>query len=119
MTENSNKHKDGSDDLLLEQFFRAASAEQLADDGFSRRVMARLPERQTRLSRIWTAACVAAAVALFTATGGWQQAAEGIARLLTTVPTMTQLLQLMLCGAVLTTLAATELMRSESTGLNP
>lgn len=113
-TDNHNKdHRPADVDALLEQFFLAAREERLADDGFTGRVMARLPQRQERLSRLWTAACVVAATALFTALGGWQQAALGMARVLTTAPTATQLLQLMLCGAALTTLAATELMWRE------
>ena len=110
MTENNNYHKDEGD-LLLEQFFYAARMEQLPDDGFTHRVMMRLPERQERLSHIWTAVCVIAALAVFTLIGGWQQVAAGIVRVLSSVPTTTQILQLMVCGAVLTTLAAAEVMR--------
>lgn len=112
MTENNNYHKDDGD-LLLEQFFQAARAEQLADDGFTHRVMMLLPERQERLSHIWTAVCVVAALAVFTLIGGWHQVAAGIIHVLSSVPTTTQLLQLMVCGAVFTTLAAIELMRRE------
>ena len=111
MAENNNNIDNG--DLLLEQFFQAARTEQLADCGFSRRVMMRLPERQERLSHIWTAACVVTALAVFTLIGGWQQAAAGVVRVLSSVPTTGQLLQLAFCGAVLTALAAAELMRRE------
>ena len=111
MTGNNIHQDDG--DLLLEHFFQAARAERLADNGFSRRVVARLPQRQERLSHIWTAACVVVAVAVFILAGGWQQAVAGIVRVLASAPTTAQLLQLMLCGAALTSLAATELMWRE------
>lgn len=116
MTENNNHNKDArtnDDDILLEQFFQAARVEQLADNGFSHRVMMRLPERQQRLSQIWTWGCVIVAVAVFIFIGGGQQVAAGIIRVLSSVHTTTQLLQLMVCGAVLTTLAAIEVMRRE------
>lgn len=101
-------------DLLLEQFFQAARAEQLPDNGFTHRVMTRLPEHQVRLSRLWTAACIAVGLIVFTLIGGWNILVAGIIGLLATMPTTSsQLLHLMLCGAVLTALAAAELIRRE------
>ena len=122
MTENDNNiigMTASGDDLLLEQFFRRSRAEQISDDGFSRRVMMSLPAAETatasalRLSRLWTAACLVVAIAVFTLVGGWQMAVRGILSSLTSPHTSAQLLQLMVCGAALTTLAATELMRRE------
>ncbi len=102
------------DDLLLEQFFQAARAEQLPDNGFTHRVMTRLPEHQVRLSRLWTAACIAVGLIVFTLIDGWNILVAGIIGLLATMPTTSsQLLHLMLCGAVLTALAAAELIRRE------
>lgn len=103
-----------SDDLLLEQFFQPARSEQLADNGFSHRVVAAVAADSRAglslvwLSRLWTAACIVVAVGVFTYLDGWQKAVAGIAGMLSTMPTTTQLLHLMVCGAVLTTLAATE-----------
>ncbi len=119
MTENNNSHSNwSSDDLLLEQFFQTARSEQLADKGFSHRVMARLPERQMWLSRIWTAACIAVALAVFSFFDGWQKVAAAIFGVLTTTPTTTLLLQLMACGAVVTALVASELIRHERLSLD-
>lgn len=116
MTENNDNYTDIAaldDDLLLEQFFQAARAEQLPDDGFSRQVMMLLPERQQRLSRRWTIVCVVIAVTLFFLTGGWQLLTLTVINILTGLHTTTQLLQLMVCGAVLTALAAAELLQRE------
>lgn len=124
MTENSNRQlqaqptvgstaaADGSD-LLLQQFFSAARSEQLPDNGFTRRVVSRLPLRQKRLSRLWTAACIAVGAVLFTLIGGWQQMANGIVDLLSASYTPAQLFHLMVCGAVLNTIAIAELMHRE------
>jgi hypothetical protein len=101
------------DDRLLEMFFSEARAEQLSDNGFSRRVMMRLPERQLKLSRWWTFLCTALAIVIFTAIGGWHRAASTIVTMLTTAPTREQLLQIMVCGAVLTVITACEMMRRE------
>lgn len=49
------------DELLVRKFFEENKAE-LPDDGFSQRVMRRLPDRARRLNRIWTAVCVVAGV---------------------------------------------------------
>ena len=133
MTENNTYHSDplvhpsseggggGStidDDLLLEQFFQAARAEQLPDNGFTHRVMTRLPERQLRLSKLWTAACIVMGVfgrhKLIPAISPgktWEGTIIGV--LITMPTTSSQLLHLMLCGVVLTALIAAELIRRE------
>ncbi|MBR6188989.1 MAG: DUF5056 domain-containing protein [Prevotella sp.] len=129
MTENNTYHNDplvqpssegggggctSDDDLLLEQFFQAARAEQVPDNGFTHRVMTRLPEHQLLLSRLWTAACIIVGLVVFTLIGGWNIIVAGIIGVLTTMPTTSsQLLHLMLCGIVLTALAAAGLIRSE------
>lgn len=53
-----------NDDKLIEQFFERHPME-IKDDGFSRRVMQRLPEKQLRESRVWTIICSAAGIAMF------------------------------------------------------
>lgn len=59
---------DNHDDKLLKQFFAEASHQTIADDGFSRRVMHRLPQRINWFAKVWMACCivVAAALAYFT-----------------------------------------------------
>lgn len=53
-----------TDDELLEHFFGVSHFE-LPDEGFSSRVMQRLPQRARRMNQIWTTVCFAVAMALF------------------------------------------------------
>lgn len=55
---------DNRDELLVKRFFEENRIE-MPDDGFSRRVMRRLPGSTKRISRIWTAVCAAVAVLFF------------------------------------------------------
>ncbi len=52
---------DDRDELLVRKFFEDNAVE-VPDDGFTRRVMRRLPDRERRLSRIWAAVCAVAGV---------------------------------------------------------
>lgn len=56
-------------DKLLEQFF-ADNRQEIADNGFSRRVMHHLPRRNQHLSEIWTAFCFTLALVLFVVLDG-------------------------------------------------
>lgn len=59
------QHKDQhTDEELLASFFTAQKAE-IPDNGFSARVMRRLPRHARRLNQIWTTFCFAIAMALF------------------------------------------------------
>ena len=64
------------DNVLIEQFFKQAAAQQIEDNGFTERVMMNLPESQVekvhRLSLLWTVFCVVMSVVLFFIFGGWQ-----------------------------------------------
>lgn len=53
-----------TDDELLMQFFSAAKQE-IPDNGFSEKVMQRLPQRARRMNRIWSTICFAAGMAIF------------------------------------------------------
>ena len=63
---------------LLEQFFSEAARQQVADDGFSQRVMQALPERERpavslrRFNRLWTLFCVTVFAVLFVVFHGWE-----------------------------------------------
>lgn len=74
------------DEELLQRFFADSARMDIADDGFTDRLMRRLPEevdtRCYRLYRLWTAAMVAVCVAVFFFVNGFQ------------------LLKLRVCGAV-------------------
>ena len=65
MTEDNN-------DLLLQQLFSEAAAQQIADDGFTERVMRRLPSRINWFTRLWTLFCVTVFCVLFVVFDGWQ-----------------------------------------------
>ena len=46
-----------NDDKLLTSFF-AEHRQEIADNGFSRRVLRHLPDRSRHLAQIWTAFCL-------------------------------------------------------------
>lgn len=60
-------------DKLLRDFF-AENKQEIADNGFSRRVMRHLPDRSHRLARIWSAFVMAVAVVLFFWLDGFEAA---------------------------------------------
>lgn len=50
---------DKQNEQLLQQFFSEAAQQTIADNGFTERVMSRLPVRNMKLfTRIWTACCI-------------------------------------------------------------
>lgn len=58
-----------NDDKLLRQIF-ADNRLELADNGFSRRVMRSLPRRTNRLYQVWNVLCFSLAAVLFVALDG-------------------------------------------------
>lgn len=58
-----------NDDKLLNLFF-AEHRQEIADNGFSRRVIRNLPDRSQRLSQIWVTFCFTLALVLFVAFDG-------------------------------------------------
>ena len=64
-----------NEDKLIEKLFQEAAQLQIADDGFTERVMERLPQNRVStqwLSRLWTLFCVVTAVVLFFLLDGWE-----------------------------------------------
>lgn len=57
---------------LLQQFFSEMTSEPLADNGFTERVMRRLPMQKSWFARLWTPFCIATFVVLFIAFRGWE-----------------------------------------------
>ena len=53
-----------NDEELIARFF-ADNRQEIADDGFTRRVMERLPGKALWLNRLWTAACMLVGLGLF------------------------------------------------------
>lgn len=88
MTDVKNKisYDETVDEALLQRFFADSTRMDIADEGFTDRLMRRLPEevdtRYYRLYRLWTAAMAAVCVAVFFFVNGFQ------------------LLKLRVCGAV-------------------
>lgn len=82
------------EDMLLRDFFLQASQTEIADEGFSRRVMSRIDpisQRRTRIaSRVWTAACCLAAILLMPWTEMASQAKSGIVALICRFPLMAE-----------------------------
>ncbi len=78
ITDNCNGHNDGdfSDDVLVGKFFEDNRIT-VADDGFTRRVMHRLPSRVRIYNVVWTAVCLIAGILLFLKYKGWN-AFEGL-----------------------------------------
>lgn len=78
MTDVKNKisYDETVDEALLQRFFADSARMDIADDGFTDRLMRRLPEevdaRCYRLYRLWTAAMVAVCVAVFFFVNGFQ-----------------------------------------------
>lgn len=90
-----------NNDILLQQFFAEASRQEIADDGFSRRVINRLPSRVNWLVRLWTAFCVTVGVVLFVVFRGWELVFEHVATLLQPLQSMSPSAQLLLLAATL------------------
>lgn len=87
---------------------------EIADDGFTERVMRRVPSRNTQtLSRLWTVFCVALGVLLFVLLRGWEVMAYGLLMLVNTPPTHQQLLMFAASAGVIGVLAIVELLGRE------
>ena len=65
--------KEVDNDKILRNFF-TENKQDIADNGFSRRVMRRLPDRSYRLVRLWSAFVAAVATVLFIWLGGLEAA---------------------------------------------
>lgn len=79
-----------SDDRLIERFFQEAAQQQIADDGFTERVMASLPDASVRvhqLTRMWTWFCILTGGVLFFLLNGWETLKATMLAILETVLT--------------------------------
>ena len=74
-------------DLLLRQLFSEAAQQTIEDNGFTERVMRRLPVRVNWFTRLWTAFCILLALLLFTLFHGFELMAVQLEVLLRTLPT--------------------------------
>ena len=68
-----------NDDLLIQQFLAPLKTDEVADDGFSLRVIHALPNRrQERQSRVWTVFCLVVGALLFLFTHSWETLLSGL-----------------------------------------
>lgn len=91
-------------DLLLQQFFHDAAQQQIADDGFTERVMQQLPQTRCnlqRFNRLWTLFCVGVFLVLFVLFRGWELLAIHFEVLLRTLLVETFSINLPLLAAIL------------------
>ena len=70
---------------MLQQFFSDAARQQIADDGFTERVMQQLPARTSWFTRLWTPFCVSVFVVLFIVFRGWELLALHFENMLHTI----------------------------------
>ena len=63
---------------LLKQFFSETAQQTIADDGFTERVMQRLPLRANWFVRLWDGLCLLVAAILFIVYDGWQLLADHV-----------------------------------------
>lgn len=71
-------------DQLLEQFFQPAKTVKIEDNGFTERVMHKLPYNPMCLSYLWTLFCVVLGIVAFVVFVGWRPIYQGILTLLNT-----------------------------------
>ena len=70
---------------MLQQFFSEAAQQQIADNGFTERVMRQLPSRTGWFTRLWTPFCVTVFVVLFVLFRGWELLAVHLEGMLQTL----------------------------------
>jgi hypothetical protein len=80
-----------TDNELLEKLFKEARQMEVADNGFTQRVMQQLPQAEAyhpllrsrlALSRLWTGFCITVAVVLFVLMRGWELIGYGLLMLM-------------------------------------
>ena len=94
-------------DLLIKHFFQQAAQQQIADNGFTERVMQRLPQhtslaaRRTLLTRLWTASCIVVFAVLFVVFHGWELLTIQFEVMLQTLSVQTFSVNLLMVATVL------------------
>ena len=88
-------------DSLLQQFFSEAASQQIADDGFTERVMQRLPSRMNWFVRIWNTVCIGLFAVLFIVFRGWELLAVQLEVMLRTMSTHSFSINLLMLFSVI------------------
>ena len=93
-----------NDERLLQQFFSEAANRKIEDNGFTERVMQRLPVTQhswlSRFSTLWTIFCVTVFAVLFVVFRGWELLAVQLEVMLRTMATQPFSINLMMLFSV-------------------
>ena len=102
------------DEKLIDRFFGEAGRQEIADEGFSERVMARIAQqdvtagaRSALLCRLWTWFCLLVGAVLFMVLNGWAQLVLSARVLLSAVLTQIEV--------VITTAPTTEILLTPAT----
>jgi hypothetical protein len=94
-------------DILLKQFFQEASQQQIADNGFTERVMQHLPQHSLLaahrrwLTRLWTMFCIVVFAILFVLFDGWTLLAIQLEVLVRTMAVQTISINLLMVATIL------------------
>ena len=94
-------------DILLKQFFQEASQQQIADNGFTERVMQHLPQHsllaahRRLLTRLWTAFCIVVFAILFVVFDGWTLLTIQLEVLVRTMAVQTISINLLMVATIL------------------
>lgn len=75
-------------DILTDRLFDEIRNTEIEDNGFSRRVMKSLPDRESRLAKLWTALCVLIGIILSFAFHVWELLAVYVEVFIRTIPTL-------------------------------
>ncbi len=104
-------------DMDIDRLFSEIRDTEIADNGFSRRVMRALPDRSGSLARLWTAFCILTGVILSFVFHVWELAAVYIEVFIRTAPTLDPhqlaMLPMITAGIIATALWAYHEMNSE------
>ncbi|MCR4852324.1 MAG: DUF5056 domain-containing protein [Prevotella sp.] len=73
MEEIKNNNMFSNDEELVELFFNEQKTE-IADDGFTHRVVSHLPGQSSRLNHIWTTICIVLTIAAVILSRAWEAA---------------------------------------------
>ena len=99
------------DNQLLEQFFQPAKAVKVEDNGFTERVMRKVPYSPVCLSYMWTAFCVLLGIVAFVVFAGWQPIFKAIISILNTNIGDLHPVPIFMTAGVLISLAVVELIQ--------
>ena len=109
---------DNDNERLLQQFFSEAASRQIEDNGFTERVMQRLPLRTDWFVRIWNTVCIMLFAVLFVVFRGWELLAVQFEVMLRTMSTLSLSINLMMLFSIifgLLLVGTGEVIASEST----